>query len=154
MLYFPEFSPPRCLTGSQEAGIAMTRVAFVCFGPSPDELARKLKADEVVMESPPYEPAAFARMLAKIGYATAYAEGALDRLDAPGAVLPAILGELDDIGQWVGRITGPYSKYPGLLHRIALRVDLEQRLLVAEVQLFAMSGAPSYGVVLGKLRSR
>lgn len=152
MLFFPQFAPPGRVTGKRVTGIDLTGVAAVCFGPSPEDVGRRLEAEGVTLESSHYEPVAFARMLAKIGFATAYAEGALTRIDEPCPVIPAILGEADDVGYWVGTMIGAYHKYPGLLHRVALHEDLERELLVAEVQLFASSGAPSYGVVLGELR--
>lgn len=154
MLYFPEFAPPGIVTGKHGTGIDLTGVAVVCFGSSPKESARELRAEGLTLESPPYEPIAFAKMLAKIGFATAYAEGALTRIDEPCPVIPAILSVTNDVGDWVGTMTGAYRKYPGLLHRVALHEDRERELLVAEVQLFASSGTPSYGVVLGKLRPR
>jgi hypothetical protein len=152
MLYFPEFPPPRIVTGKRGTGIDMTGVAALCFGPTPDDIARRLEAESVTVESPPYEPVAFARMLAKIGFATAYAEGILARVGQSCPVIPAILGEEDGIGTWVGTMTGAYRKYPELLHRVALHEDRERSLLIAEVQLWASSGTPSYGVVLGTLR--
>jgi hypothetical protein len=152
MLYFPEFAPPGIVTGKHGTGIDLTGVAVVRFGPSREELARKLGAESLTIKSPPYEPISFAKMLAKIGFAMAYAEGALTRIDEPCPVIPAILGEADDIGYWVGTMTGAYRKYPGLLHRVALHEDQQRGLLVAEVQLFASSGTPSYAVVLGTLR--
>jgi hypothetical protein len=154
MLYFPEFSPPGIVTGKRGSGIDLTGVAVVHFGPSPEECARKLGAKGVTLESPPYEPIPFAKMLAKIGFATAYGEDALARIEEPSPVIRAILGEASDIGYWVGTMTGAYRKYPGLLHRVALHEDLDRGLLVAEVQLFANSGTPSYAVVLGTLRRR
>lgn len=154
MLYFPEFAPPGRVTGNRQTGIDMIGVASLCFGPTPDAVARKLGAQSVTLESTGYEPVAFARMLAKIAFATAYAEGALSHIEEPSPAIPAILGEANDIGYWVGTMTGAYRRYPGLLHRVALHEDLERNLLVAEVQLFASSGTPSYGVVLGKLRPR
>jgi hypothetical protein len=91
-------------------------------------------------------------MVAKIGFATTYAEGVLKRVRQPYSVIPPIMGEANDIGRWVGTMTGPYRKYPGLLHRVALFEDRDRGLLVAEVQLFASSGAPSYAVVIGMLQ--
>jgi len=151
VLYFPEFAPPGIVTGKHGTGIDLTGVATVCFGPDPEEFARKLGAEGLTLESPPYEPVPFAKMLAKIGFATAYAEGTLTRVHELYPVIPAIMGETNDIGRWVGTMTGSYRKYPGLLHRVALHEDHDRGLLVAEVQLFASSGAPSYGVVLGTL---
>jgi len=154
ILFFPQFAPPSSATGKHVSGIDLIGVAAVCFGPAPEDVGRGLKADAIGLESEEYEPAAFARMIAKIGFATAYAEGALIRVREPRSVVPAIMGETNDIGRWVGTMTGPYRKYPGLLHRVALHEDHDRGLLVAEVQLFASSGAPSYGAVLGMLRTK
>jgi hypothetical protein len=97
-------------------------------------------------------PVAFARLIAKIGYSMAFAEGKLSRIEGSSPVLPSILGEVDDIGQWVGTLTDPIQKYPGVLHRIAVREDRAHRLLIADVQLFSGSETPTYGVILGSLR--
>ncbi len=149
LLHFPTFAPPGLLTGQSRPGIEITGVVSVSFAPSPQAVLARLGGQEIVLESQPDRPVAFARMIAKIGYAMAFAEGALSRVDGPSPVLPAILGEVDDIGRWVGTLTEPIRKYPGLLHRIAIREDLDRRLIVAEVQLFADSETPSYGVILG-----
>ena len=65
---------------------------------------------------------------------------------------PALLGEREDVGQWVGTVEGPTQKYVGLLHRLKLLEDASGNL-VCHVQLFADSETPSYAVVLGKLES-
>lgn len=151
LLHFPTFSLPRFLTGQDGSGIEVTGVASVLFGPRPEEVARRLGAQSIILESQRDRPIAFARMLAKIGYAMAVAQGAESRLDGPSPVLPSMLGELDDIGRWVGTLTDPIRKYPGTLHRIAIREDHAKGLLLAEVQLFSDSETPSYGVILGNL---
>ncbi len=151
ILFFPQFAPPSSVTGKHVSGIDLIGVAAVCFGPTPEDVGRGLKANAIGLESENYEPTAFARMIAKIGFATAYAEGALIRVREPCPVIPAIMRETNDIGRWVGTMTGSYRKYPGLLHRVALHEDHERGLLVAEVQLFASSGTPCYGVILGML---
>jgi hypothetical protein len=92
-------------------------------------------------------------MLAKIGYAMAVAQGAESLIDGGCPALPSILGEDDDIGRWVGTLTDPIRNYPGLLHRIAIHEDRDKGLLLAEIQLFADSETPSYGVILGRLRA-
>lgn len=152
VLFFPEFAPPGVWTGRRVSGIDLVGVSAVRFGPTAEDVGRELKATTVGLESGNYEPTAFARMIAKIGFAAACAESALGRIGEPCPVIPAILGESNDIGRWVGTMTGPYRKYQGLLHRVALHEDRERGFLIAEVQLFANSAAPCYGVVLGTLR--
>lgn len=153
LLHFPTFAPPKFLTGHDGSGIEVTSVASVLFGPRPEEVARRLGGQSIILESHGDRPIAFARILAKIGYAMAVAQGAQSRLDGPSPVLPSILGEVDDIGRWVGTLTDPIRKYPGVLHRIAIREDRAKGLLLAEIQLFADSETPSYGVILGNLRA-
>ena len=93
-------------------------------------------------------------MIAKIAYAMAVSNKEAEQLDGPALVLPAIRGQADDIGQWVGTLSDPIRKYPGLLHRMAIAQDKERGLLLGEVQLFADSETPSYGVVIGRLKPR
>lgn len=152
LLHFPTFVPPRFLTGGQNSGIDVTGVVTISFGPRPNVVARELGAQELLLESRGDRPVPFARMIAKIGYAMAFAVGALNRLEGPSPVIPSILGEVDDIGRWVGTLTDPIRRYPELLHRIAIREDRERRFLLAEVQLFSDSETPSYGVILGQLK--
>ena len=117
----------------------------------PDVVARELGATEFQFHIPE-SPVFFARMIAKIGYAFAWAEGAIHDVELPSPVIPAILGQTEDIGAWVGTLDKPYESHPGTMHRLELFRDLERRLLFAEVQLFADSQTPSYGVILGRLK--
>jgi hypothetical protein len=121
------------------------------FGPHPKEVAKSLEVEQVNITSD-YQPVAFARMIAKIGYAFAAAERELGDLDGTPYVLPAILGQVDDIGRWVGTLTKPLEAHPGILHRIVIHHEHDKGLLMTEVQLFADSETPSYGVILGKLK--
>ncbi len=66
-------------------------------------------------------------------------------------VLPAILGEKDDIGQWVGTITEPIISSKYHLHRVLVHRDIEKGLLIGDVQIFSDSETPRYGVILGQL---
>jgi hypothetical protein len=91
-------------------------------------------------------------MLAKIAWAMAVAEGKHNRLNGPSPILPSIRGEADDIGRWVGTLTDSIRRYPGLLHRVLIHEDCEKGMLIAEIQLFADSETPSYGIILGRLR--
>jgi hypothetical protein len=154
LLPFPKFAPPRFLTGVQKSGLDITGVATISFGPRPEMVAKQLGAQQLVLQSHRDRPVSFARMIAKIGYAMAYALGEIDRLSDSSSVIPSILGDVDDIGRWVGTLPGPILKYPdGPLHRIEIHEDRVQQILLAEVQLFSNSETPSYGVVLGHLKS-
>lgn len=151
LLHFPTFALPRALAGLTGTGISMSGIATVSFGRSPREAMQELGAQEIVINTQGDQPAAFARMLAKIAYSFAVGLGHDTLLEGPSAVVQSILGHRDDIGDWVGTHTGPIRRYSGALHRIAVREDLDKGLLLADVHLFADSETPSYGVVLGRL---
>lgn len=153
LIHFPLFAPPAHLTRSTDykCGITISGIASILFGPRPDDVAKSLGATELKVTAN-YQPVAFARMIAKIAYAFAAAERTTDDLDGEPFVLPALLGQANDIGRWVGTLTKPFETHSGQLHRIIVHYDKEKGLLIAEVQLFADSQTPSYGVILGKLK--
>jgi hypothetical protein len=153
LLRLVKFASPGYFTGRQNSGIDMTGVVTILFGPGPEVVGRELGAQELTFTSAPDYPTSFARMISKIAYGMAFARGDIDRIEGPSPVIPSILGDVDDIGRWVGTLTGPIRKYPGLLHRVEIHEDRERRLLIAEVQLFSNSETPSYGVMLGHLKS-
>jgi hypothetical protein len=65
-------------------------------------------------------------------------------------VLPAILGNSEDMGRWAGCDGMEYITDPGVLHGVSqLIVDGE---VIVRVRLFASYLAPEYIVVVGKLR--
>ncbi|PIV06480.1 MAG: hypothetical protein CO013_06745 [Syntrophobacterales bacterium CG_4_8_14_3_um_filter_58_8] len=154
LLHFPLFAPPGYLSEvASNPGISMTGIATVLFGTHPAITGKSLGATEIRI-SEDHKPVAFARMIAKIGYAFACAEGAINDLQGEPFVLPAILGKPDEIGRWVGTLTKPIQAHPGLLHRIDIHHEWKRELLCAEVQLFSDSETPSYGVILGKLKPK
>lgn len=148
MLSFPLFAVPSLLTGKHIQGISIRGVATFNFGKSLVDVKRSLGADDLRFTESS-RPVSFARMLAKIAWATAIAHGHGDDLD-PG-LCNAILHTPDDIGRWVGTYTDPLEATPGLLHEIRLRQDHEKQMLIADVKLFANSRTPRYGVILGRL---
>lgn len=153
LLPFPVFDAPWHLSGAHPVcGISISGHVTIRFGADPETRGKALGASQINMTAE-LKPHAFARMIAKIGYAFAFAEGAIADLDGAPYILPAILGTRDEIGRWVGTLTKPLEVFPDLLHRIGVHRDLEKGLLIAEVQLFSDSQTPSYGVILGKLKS-
>jgi hypothetical protein len=152
LLCFPVFSPPGfILPSGYEKGIRIRGLVTISFGADLRKVLLKYGGTEVVMKQD-YDHVAFARMLAKIAYAYAVAEGATALIKGSSLVLPAIMGKKDDVGKWVGTLDGPYKKFKGVLHRILLHKDTNQGLLIAEIQLFADSATPNYGIILGKLK--
>lgn len=151
-LHFPILVPPGYLSpGSPATGVTLSGLATVRFGTHPVQ-AVSSRGATAFQVSENHKPVAFAKMVAKIGYAFAYAEGAMNHLEGEPFVLPAILGDIDEIGRWVGTLIAPPQSHAGTLHRIEVHHDRERNLLCAEVQLFSDSETPSYGVILGKLK--
>lgn len=154
ILHFPLFAPPAYISGAPlKAGIDVSGLATVHFGQTPREVANAHGTLKLQFEQS-QKPVDFARMIAKIAYSFAVAEGAVDDMEGTSFVLPAILDRPNEIGQWVGTLTDPIQSHPGQLHRIIIHHDVDRGLLCGEVQLFADSETPSYGVILGKLRSK
>ncbi len=150
LLHFPIFSPPAHLSPEgYEHGIRLEGTASILFGPRPEEVAMRLGAGKMSLISTD-RPVEFARMIAKIAYAYAVAEQQIDPRRWQPEVVLSIIGKRDEIGRWVGTLQDPIRKHPGLLHRIALREDRERNLLIGEVQLFADSETPSYGVIFNR----
>jgi hypothetical protein len=152
LLHFPIFLPPALLEPEgYTSGIRITGEATISFGSRPEKVLAELGATNI-LPTQTWHPVAFARMLAKIAYGFAVAENQLVLIEGEATVLPGIIGKADDIGRWVGTLTKPFQAYDGVLHRILIHQDEQKGLLIGEVHLFSDSGAPSYGVILGKLR--
>lgn len=152
-LPFPVFPLPTHLSKAQTVnGITVSGHVTVQFGADPGTIGKALGGSAINITAT-MNPREFALMIAKIGYSYAYAEGTLGDIDGESYVLPSVLGAKDEIGRWVGTLTKPITIYPTMLHRIEIHRDFEKGLLFAEVQLFADSSTPSYGVILGKLRA-
>ena len=153
LLPFLIFSPPAITFSSEYTnGIRLIGQATISFGPNPEDVLRKFGASQIKITPRKSYPVSFARMLAKITYSYAFAEGAINALEGDSVVLPSILGERDEIGLWVGMVDKSIKSSKGLLHRLVLIEDRKQNLLIAEVQLFADSQTPNYCVILGKLK--
>ena len=150
LVHFPIFSPPRILSGTSGTGIALAGLHTVSFGENPEEFARRTGAQALHFDTK-HRPVEFARMIAKVAYAMAVATGASSRLSKPSPVIPSILGQTDDVGQWVGTFTDPVQRHDGQLHRVAIIDNGIPGYLVGDVQLFCDSDTPRYGVILGEV---
>lgn len=151
LLHFPVFLVPAYLEPTDYThGIKLSGMRTISFGPRPEDVIRKYGATGLRV-SENSKPVEFARVIAKVAYSWAVAEGALQLIEGKSFVAPAILGATEDIGRWVGTVGGVYDK-EGAVHTLILRPDVEKRILIGEVRLFADSQAPAYCVILGRLR--
>lgn len=92
----------------------------------------------------------FARMIAKIAYGFAVVHVGLENIEH-AYVLPAILGEANDTGRWVGCDLEAHPIVEDLVHRVDLQI-VDGDILV-RVKLFAQFGTQEYLVAVGRRRS-
>jgi hypothetical protein len=92
----------------------------------------------------------FARMLAKIGHA--FATGALGLGVFKPLLLATIFDEATDPHYLVGGSPNAQPCIPNVLHQTTLRIleYPERGLVVADIQLFSVWGAPLYHVIVGE----
>ena len=153
LVTFPIFSVPGYLLNEKETkGIKLQGNVSISFGMKPGDVIKKYGATRLVVEPAGDKPTDFARMIAKIAFSMGVATGAFGDIDyAKSFVLPAILGERDNIGHFVGTITEPIVSPKYHLHRVLIHPDEEKGLLIGDVQIFSDSETPRYGVILSEL---
>lgn len=150
LLAFYEFGEPKYLDPSRGADLETGAVVTGSYGQNPSHLLLELSAKGMTIVGLPMRPVAFARMIAKIAYCFAFARGHISKLENPSELINAFMEEPDTIGRFVGSIPPPFPTYEGVAIRFKF---LEyERIAYAEVQLFAASGAPTYVVVLGRIK--
>lgn len=149
----PIFTVPAFLNpDGYDRGIRVRGLATYAFGPTPDEAAKERELAEISWDES-HKYVDFARMLAKIAYSSAIAQAidaGLDPLSGEAYVLPAILGHADDIGRWVGTLEKVPEFHEGHLHRVNFGTLTGTSVEMAEIQIFADSAMPHYGVILGR----
>jgi 5-methylcytosine-specific restriction endonuclease McrA len=151
-LAFYEFGEPKYLDPSRGVNLETGGVVTGSYGQDPSQVLSELSAKGMTIVGPPARPVAFARMIAKIAYCFALVQGHIKRLENPGELIKAFMEEPNTIGRFVGSIPPPFTKYEGVVIRLAIKIFEPERIAYAEVQLFAASGAPTYVVVLGRIR--
>jgi len=135
------------------SGVIIKGNQTIAFGKPPKETAATLGTKTLQITSNIDVPA-FARMLAKIGYCLTVAQqGAYALSQVP--VLPYILGTADDASTWIG--SADYrlpieDQNPthalGLVTLSGAVGENQETVTVAQVKLFANSGAKGYDVVV------
>lgn len=146
LLPFPVFAAPDPNGGEPR----LISVVTGSFGADLESFARSRGTKKIEIRVLQKDALAFARMIAKIAYATAHVEGILPRLRDKSSLVRSMMDHPNTIGRFVGTLPPPYKKYPGIQHRIAFK-ELVGGGVIGEVQLFASAGAPTYLVILGVL---
>jgi hypothetical protein len=139
-------------------GVNVVGYETIGFGTKkPQDVASTL-GTTAIRTSRNWEITEFVRMLAKIGYGYAVAEGGPIPLDEV-LVLPLILGTADDGGTWVGSAEYRLSvedKRPnhalGAVQLSAIVDGVTEHVTVARVKLFSNAGATGYEVLVRRTR--
>lgn len=144
------YDVPGCLNTASDGHLKVKGHLTYSFGPKPEQVKAALGAKDIRIRQT-YVPSEFAKMTAKVAYAMAVAEGLIDPSRGRPEVVRSILGEVDEVGRWVGMMDQPRHWATNVLHTILIQRDTENGLLVGQVQFLTDSGTPFYTVVLGRL---
>lgn len=154
LLHFLTYDLPGCLDPeAYDRGLRVRGYLTYSFGPRPEDVRERLGADEIRVSQTDV-PSEFAKMTAKVAYSMAVALGTIDPSRGRPEVVRSILGELDEIGRWVGMAAQPRRWIKDVLHYVGVKRDREDNLLIGEVQYLTDTGTPTYIVVLGSLTDR
>lgn len=162
VLPMPLFKPPAYLDNTvfkknrdYREGIELTAVEAVWFS-DPEQIRQRHRAERIFVIHQ-LDHIAFAQMLAKIAYCLVVAEQGLDAIDEV-YVLPAIRGERNDIGQWVGSSEGVLAAAPNAQHTTQVQTykwadpNRDGGFIIALLQLFSHVPSPGYMVIVGRPR--
>ncbi len=134
-------------------GIEAPWVQSILLRPDPNEVLRRHGAERFATPPVQLDAKAFALMLAKIAYSFAVAHWGLDTIKE-GYVVPAILGERDDIGRWVGSSPKPFradETDPPIMWQVfedqSYNPPRKRHLIV--IRLFTTMPSPGYVVLVG-----
>jgi hypothetical protein len=136
-----------------EKGITLTGYVSNPSVRSAAALAKKYGAKEIAVYTLRW-PEAWARMFAKIAYALAVKEYGLELLKLEDVyVIPAILGQTNDIGRWVGCVEEQVYDAETFRDQIA-GLWVRDGEIHAVIKLFGwLNTVPEYQVIVGRLSS-
>jgi hypothetical protein len=152
-LVLPWFYPPAYMEDrNYEGGIELKGYVEVRLDWKTEPLVEKYDAVKFVAIELRY-PEYFARMFAKIAYGTVITNFGLDSIEE-AYVLPAILGQSNDVGKWVGSSergknkVKPEQMSEHSIHGLATSViDGE---IIVWIKMFPIHDLPEYVVVVGR----
>jgi hypothetical protein len=125
----------------------------IAFGNGPAKLMNMLRADSISITKT-YSFVDFIRMIGKIGYGLVVADFGLSAIADP-YILPAVMGQIDEIGKWVGSddFTSEVEKR-GAVHACVTGIveHRGEKLIVAKVKLFADVHPTGYHVIVGRAK--
>lgn len=152
VMTFPVFAVPAEYDRSRDYshGIGpILGIRVITLGDRDPGQIRESHSAEAIEARVAFQPVAFALVLAKIAYGWCVATYGLDAIETVH-VLPAILGQRDDIGRWVGNPSRTMLDGEKGLHVMECGVYPNGQL-AARVRLFAHFQAPEYFVIVGQM---
>jgi hypothetical protein len=149
VIQLPIFPPPAWVDGrTYTGGIECTSMDVFELGERANEIAQRHQADRVL--PPCYSAEEFARFIAKMAYGYAVERYELVAFEDV-YVLPAMLGESDDIGRWVG--CSDRREFPVRQCNVSVGFNIgPQDHLAVKLKMFAQFDGAEYVVVIGKLK--
>lgn len=153
LLPLPMYSEAPLSNQPLEEPLIVAGVSTLSFGPDPESLASSMGATGLVIAPAKSRWVEFAQLLAKIAYGYAFFCGITEDIEDRNRLVAAFLDNPETLGGFVRTKPGANVVYPDVLHRLEV-IQFDDGLVVAEVQLFANAGAPTYLVALGHASRR
>ncbi len=149
IIQLPIFPPPAFIDGrTYTGGIECISMDTFELGERGEEIARRHNADRVL--PPTYSSEDFARFIAKMAYGYAVERYGIDAFEKV-YVLPAILGDSNDIGRWVGCSDRRELPIRQCIISVGFKIIPNDNLIV-KIKMFAQFDGAEYVVVIGKVK--
>lgn len=148
VIRLPIFPPPAYIDErSYVCGIEAISMDVFELNERAENVARKLEVDRIVPCD--LDVRAFARLMAKMAYGYSVERYGLEAFDRV-FVLPAILGQSDDIGRWVGCSDIREFSVRDCFVSVGFRI-LPGDVLVVKVKMFPLFDGAEYVIVVGQI---
>jgi hypothetical protein len=149
VIQLPIFPLPACIDGRPyTSGIECTSMDTFELAEKGEEIAKKHNAERVL--PPNYSAEEFARFVAKMAYGYAVERYGLEAFETV-YVLPAMLGESNNIGQWVGCSDRRELPIRQCNVSVGFKIIPGDDLIV-KIKMFAQFDGAEYVVVIGKVK--
>jgi len=126
-------------------------IAIKVGGPPVEQILKKYDTKSLSITAP-WIGNSFDRMLAKIAYGFSVAKFGIDNIEEV-YVLPAILGQKEDVGNWIGTAKDTQLENTKFFHLI--QVEIINGEIIVRMRLFAnYKNVPEYLAVVGKISKK
>ncbi len=150
VIRLPIFPIPAALDGRPfESGIESTSMDQFELSERAEDIAKRHGVDRVIF--PEYPSEIFARFVAKVSYGYAVGECSLNAFEQV-YIIPAILGDTNDIGRWVGcPVRREFPQRESIGVSVGFKV-IPERDFIVRVKMFTQFDGAEYVTVVGKLK--